>query len=210
MRQIGFITTIFLTVLTLSTLHGGTVLFDSFTGSGTYVGGRGVCEPASGCGGYQAVAVSFQPSVTDKLQSLELALAGGGVDGHITIDLANDSSGSPGSTFLESFSYDVTSITPTLVTFTSILQPLLSSGTTYWVEIFPTQSTTGIGWEFDNTNSSGPDIMSAMGGAWTVQAQLFTPSLEVTGVPEPSSFLFAACGFLALILMPRLRNACQR
>jgi hypothetical protein len=199
--------------LAVSPLNAGPILFDSFTGSGTYYGGRGVCEPASGCGGYQAVAVSFTPSITDDLASLELALeVGEGVDGNITVDLVNSSSGAPGSTVLESFTYDVTNTTPMVVMFNSILNPSLSSGTTYWVEVFPNDSNTGVGWEFDNEDTLGPDVMSTTGGSWTVDSGQYEPSLEVTGVatPEPSTVLLAGLGLLSLYLVARIRRSHPR
>jgi hypothetical protein len=201
MGRFAFLAGVFLGALAIPRLYAGPVLFDSFTGSGTYVGGRGVSEPASMCGGYQAVAVSFTPLMTDDLASLDLALVSGGVDGSITVDLVNDFSGAPGTTVLESFTDDVTNITPAIVTFNSIVHPSLSIGTTYWVEVFPNDPDTSVGWEFDSTNFAGPEVMSAIGGSWTVDSQQFAPSLEVVGVtPEASTYGFTLFGLGVLVL----------
>jgi hypothetical protein len=58
-------------------------------------------------------------------------------DGALTIELANDASGVPGSVIESYFCSITTSTFPLIVTLPSLLQPLLSSGTTYWLEVLP-------------------------------------------------------------------------
>jgi hypothetical protein len=167
-------------ILTLVPLQASSVLYSNFTFSGTYPGGRGICGATSACGFYQAVAVSFDPSATGNVGSIELPLVWSGEgDGALTIDLANDATGAPGSV-MESYSYDITTSTfPLIVTLPSLLQPSLSSGTTYWLEVLPADTNTFAGWEFDNENQAGVDLADVTPGAWTANSSVFTPSFQI-------------------------------
>lgn len=109
----------------------------------------------------------------------------------------------------ESFSANVTTgSTTTILSFTSILQPLLSSGTTYWIEAFPGATTTFVGWQFDSMNYYGVDLQHSAGGAWSPTPGFNTPSLDVVAVsPEPFTGLITGLSLLIFgFLLPGLRR----
>jgi len=126
----------------------------------------------------------------------------------LTFGLYTDSSGAPG-TLLETW-IDVTVPTslPNLTTLTSVLHPLLSSGSTYWFLESNVVGASGrsIGWDANN--------QSIAGGVWTgtspgsvsqINPASPAPAIELdsAAVPEPASWLMVAAGLIGSVYWRR-------
>jgi hypothetical protein len=159
-----------------------------------------------------SVAVQFTPSSTVTFADAVLALGyeSNSTPPEIDVNLTTDIAGRPG-TVLESFATMSEDAFPpsSLVTFTSVLQPILTAGSSYWLVVYAPVTTDGV-WNYNSTNdlasrlddpnfllnnsTGGPD------GPWTPTDGPRT-AFQVDGiavaVPEPGSLtlvgIAAAC-----------------
>lgn len=156
----------------------------------------------------QSVAVAFTPDQDYSLESLGLwmmsndfANAGAPYSVSIRTD-ANDSMTIPGDTILESWDVETAAIgwNPILETVESLLNPVLSAGTTYWVvaesdspafvdAVWVASSQVDPVWN-SIQNSANPN------GEWISGYGHGAPGLVVTGnaVPAPSAIALLALG----------------
>jgi hypothetical protein len=153
-------------------------------------------------------AFAFTATTSGYLSQLNLAISAG--NGNLASDLANisitlnNSANLPG-TALESF-HNVACPGPfgadnPITSLTSIVNPLLQSGNTYWLCVQPALSTADIS---VNENSLGVLARQAQEfspSAWTARGtrSTFAFEVDVSEVPEPSAAALAALGILVLI-----------
>lgn len=193
--------------LTLCSSLGAATLFSDFGPSDAYSGtGWTVSGPSSLANTQQAVAAQFQPSDTAALSTIRVgAFWVSGTDA-VTLDLASDSSGSPGSV-IESFSLTPTS-SLSILTATSLLNPVLSAGTTYWIMMLPGDATTWAAWNENTQGVLGVSFSSDGGSSWAFSSGFAAPVFDVSGsVPEPSTSVLLLSGIGALgFLKRRLRS----
>jgi hypothetical protein len=198
----------FLAILTFGSaeLRAQTTLYSTFGTGQTFGSGGFSVEDNLGW------AVPFQPSVTANLTSVDVALSLQSPDPFpMEVAIADDASGSPGAT-IESFSVTPTS-TPTAESLSSILNPVLTGGTTYWFEVIGQVSEPGVDVGQLYSNNLGltetVDITSTGGASWSVfSAGEPDPAFDVIGaVPEPASIAIAAVG-LAGMSLRRRRKSC--
>jgi hypothetical protein len=150
-------------------------------------------------GGYQAIATPFVSTATGQVQTYSVAVFGNKA---FTLQLFQDDGGMHGAV-LETMT---TSISPYrypnsgLMTITSVGQPNLITGNTYWVGLLPASNSDG-GWMWNNSLRTG--MAYKTGGAassWLLagapnDAQ---PALRVE-VPEPAAIGVFAVSILGLL-----------
>jgi hypothetical protein len=112
----------------------------------------------------------------------------------------------PGSP-IESFSVTGVPSTATILTFDSLLHPLLTVGTRYWVVLTETDLTAGdMEWNWNSQGLTGFSYRNTnTQNAWTVDAGEATPAFDVSGtaVPEPTSLLLLGGGLMSLLGVTR-------
>ena len=149
----------------------------------------------------QGVAVEFDPSVTAKLGQIELPIDLVSGTGSVVVSILAD--GLPG-TVLESWTPDLTT-SISMITLTSVLNPTLSQGTNYWLEV----TTTGneeANWYIATTNVRGAGIL--IDGNWSYSAGSSTPALAILSesAPEPPTSVLTSAGLLAALAAASFRN----
>ncbi len=147
-------------------------------------------------------AMQFTSAASGSLTSIELAMSIISGANSFTVTLNTDSGGLPGA-ILESFTLtDVptlgTSFPPEVLT--SVVQPTLTAGTNYWINISPSDlnSDTWGAWNFNSIGVTG--LIAQNGISFGVQT-LSAFAVNVSAVPEPSSLalgLLGAAGALGL------------
>ena len=146
--------------------------------------------------------VPFVAGSTGNLGSIVAPLAGGVSAASIFhFGLYADASGQPG-TLLEDWNTTLPA-SEALVTLTSFLHPILSSGSSYWFVLAALQDSAV--WYMNGT--------SELGGLWDGVALVplnqdfpanLTPGLQVnSSVPEPAAWILATGGLIAAILLRR-------
>jgi hypothetical protein len=184
----------------LGNVYGGTiVLFNNFGPGNSYGSGAWALG--------HSIAESFTPSNNVTLNSLLLGLdkSTSNSDG-VIVSLRTDGGSNlfPSITILESFTVPGSSLpligttTSSPITENSVLQPSMTAGTLYWIEVTPASTNTSAGWNQNSIGDSGPLWENGFGTSNQVLG-----ALEVTAntVPEPESltlFMFGAVtiGFL--------------
>src|SRR5581483_2439020 len=166
-------------------------------------------------GNSYAQADTFQSDATGPLSSMEIALSCEFVcPNAFTIALTQNASGQPGAV-LESFVV-LGSALGTLgtnnppLTLTSVVHPLLTDGTQYWVEVRADASNSdSIAWNWNSIGDSSPEAISTNNGVtWFVPSGLTPGAYQVNAtVPEPSTIGFILSGGLVLALFFRKRVA---
>jgi hypothetical protein len=190
----------------------GCVAFSSGAASAdTLYGDIGAGFPADSPSDYNTAGTffgtTFTASATGNLGSLEFDAWG--TTSPVTVGLYTSAAGEPG-TLLESWSATVPTgggFPPPAATFlTSVLNPLLSSGSAYWI-VFSQSSGNQITW-FSNDESVAGGIWS--GNTLTTMSNVFatfdTPGIELdsAATPEPASAMLLGLGIGGLILAKKM------
>ncbi|MGH9353640.1 MAG: PEP-CTERM sorting domain-containing protein [Terriglobia bacterium] len=135
-------------------------------------------------------------------------------DGLLTFGLYSDSSGTPG-TLLESWSsvtVPTNFSTFSLTTLTSVVNPLLSSGDTYWFlsSTVPSDGPRSLGWESNNQSIAGglwagssPTGLSQVNPASPAPAIELDSATSTSTTPEPASWLMVAAGLIGSLYWRR-------
>jgi hypothetical protein len=166
------------------------------------------------------VAVSFVPSTTGSLDQVTVALEA--PDEPYTVNVTSNldwtfagGTDGPGPA-LETFNATGDSA-PQLLTFSSVLHPVLTAGTKYWVEVqtTPAWNTNGMGvgtWFNNDQNITGEVSKYTMFCEFLcapTTTDTIAPAVEVTGfaVPEPGMLVPVLIAGLAIGLGTLKRNA---
>lgn len=187
---------------------------DSFDGFNTYfVGGlNSSTGSVFGVGAAQAMAFTVAPGADVTFTEAELALWNTEGSNELTVQLATDLGGLPG-TILESIQVTVPG-SATLVSALSTALPVLTAGSTYW--IIATTDLLGnsdFGWFFtdppassliafqtdDGFGPSGWSSFTDTGAAFRVSG------VSLAAVPEPSALVLAGLGLPAALVFLRRR-----
>lgn len=165
----------------------------------------------------QSVAIAFTPTADYTLDQISLWLMSNDFNAPgatFTLSLQTDASGPSGSV-LESWDTATSAVgwVPALDTVTSVLHPVLSAGSTYWIVAESTEEFEDPVWVIapgDGVNTyvmANNDFLS--GSGWQVNWQSWTPGgtiVSATPVPEPAMLVLALLG-LPLTLAAAKRRA---
>jgi hypothetical protein len=163
-----------------------------------------------------AEADTFTPTVTSGFSSISIALScysASACPNQFTVDLDADNGGVPGTT-IESFTVAGTSLgvlginnAPTVLN--SVLHPVLTNGTAYWITVLAPFSDSVV-WNWNSTSDPSNEAISTDNGStWT--APFSTPgaysvsSQTVVTTPEPSTLWLVALTTLGLLCVRRQR-----
>jgi len=162
-----------------------------------------------------AEGVSFKPAVTETLGSISLALSCFfSCPDDFTVDLTADAGAQPGAV-IESFTLSGAALgslgsNNPPVTAKSVLFPLLTAGTAYWITT-SSPLDNSITWNFNSTGDTSPEAISTDAGATWFSPSGFTPgALEVDSAPEPGAGLLLGSIVAALFLRKRLSGLAAR
>lgn len=201
--SIGFFVAVCLLVLALSTPANGDVVYSTFgSGQSHLAFGYAVGTPSGGQP--EENATPFMPSSNYTLDLINFAAYYISGLNHLTVNLAADVSGVPG-TILESWSVDIDG-SPAIYTVTSSVHPLLGDSNKYWVWLTANDLTNSdLAWNLNDQGHTG-EFAFRIGYQpnWiTVTDSL--PAFDVTGtpVPEPSTILLLVSGLIGLAVYGR-------
>jgi len=138
---------------------------------------------------------------------------------NFTVALTANNGGQPGAT-IESFtvsgaSLGITGANNALVNLSSVLHPVLSNGTRYWITVVADLNDI-IAWNLNSTGDSSAEANSQDGGSTWFSPSGFTPgAFEVDGTsntnaPEPGTAALLVSGGLLLGLFRRVRSRQSR
>jgi hypothetical protein len=182
------------------------ILFNDYGPGYTYIIGTGwtIGGPTSPVGSFET-ASEFTPVTTGVVTSVAFGDSLVTGTNTVTMSIAADKGGTPGA-ILGSFTFDnqmgnFGSQHPPL-TAISVVQPLLTAGTNYFLLASTSGSDIWAAWNSNNQGVSGTQLSSQNGGtSWTTHSNVTLGAFEIFGsssvaAPEPSSAL--AVGFAAL------------
>jgi hypothetical protein len=191
------------------------VIFSNLGPGNSYNGGAGRSLGDPGDGDYVTLGNAFTVGATSmNLSAIDVAAGLLRGTNQLTIDLDADSGGSPGAV-IESFTIKnampvfTTVSMDNLVTATSVLHPLLTAGTQYWVVLsVPDDGSTWAAWNLNSTGDTGPVVIShdgVMGDPQTITRG----AMEILGqssVPEPSTLVMLGTSGVVLLAFGRGRR----
>lgn len=142
-----------------------------------------------------STAASFTPAFDSILTGVDFAAYLASGPDQLTVYLT--SGALPGAP-IESFSVSVPSYPGSVLTLTSVLQPELFAGTTYWIVLEANDPVNSlIGW-YGNSIGATPGFLQRFGaGSWFLPG--FEPpvfDVQGTSIPEPSTFLLVSVSLL--------------
>jgi hypothetical protein len=198
-------------VTLFSNLGGGSPSYDITQANTVGDDFSGSCAGGADC--WVGQGVSFVASATANLSDIQIALSyafdGFVPSSNVQVSLRSNSSG-PGAV-LESFNILPAALgllgnNNPLLSLTSVANPLLTLGTTYWVTVNSLSALDIVGWNLNNIGNANPTATSLNGGATWLAPSNDTPgALRVNGttadvnpaVPEPTTLVLLGGGVLA-------------
>ena len=140
---------------------------------------------------------SFTPSADYTLDSITVAFSYFSGTNAFDLWLMSDSAGVPGA-IIETFGFTNVPGSGTLLTAASVLNPVLSAGTPYWL-IASAQGDGALGWHRNNTGDQTLALRANDGIFFVADAEV-APAFQVEGtplgaaVPEPASLTLLGVG----------------
>lgn len=197
---------VWLLLFIASEARADTIVFSNFGPGMTFNQTQGLSVTASNLFG-DIPAHAFTPSQTVTFSSAQLAMLLVAEPNHFQVLLMTSSGGLPGN-IIET----ITVTMPTsagIVTATSALHPVLTSGTQYWLAVFaPEPNTFGI-WNLALNDFLTPQALgfTSPTGPWVV-SNLNRSAFQINGepVPEPSTMLLLGTGLATLGTAVRKRR----
>ena len=169
-------------------------------------------------GNNYAEGESFTPAANANFGSVSVAMGcnvGCPVAANFTISLTSDSGDSPGaaieSFIFTSFTLGATGLNNAPIIATSVLKPLLTSGTQYWITVASSIAYSST-WNWNSTGDTADQAISVDGGAsWFSPSGLTPGAFEVDSAatattPEPGTSLLLGAGLLGVGLFFRSRS----
>lgn len=201
-------------VLACSACVQGAVIYTNFGAGDSYSDSHpwSVGFPPSPAGSELRVAVPFLVTGNYSLTSVRAAPALYASPNNFTVSVNADNGGIPGQV-VETFSKTTFAEPFAITTFNSSLNPLLTSGSTYWVVMSAVATPSWAGWISNNQGLVGAWVAYTDNQfTWTLynaEGQ-YTPVFEVNGnlangVPEPSAIALTALGVAGLLIRRRGR-----
>jgi hypothetical protein len=196
------------------------IIFDNFEPGDKYIteSGRAVGF-ASPIGVFEVATAFTVAGGSFTLDQITLAVSLQGGLNLLDVAIAASDGGLPGAV-LETFHFDgamgpLGSDNPPLVA-GSVLHPLLTEGSQYWVIASASGATTAV-WNFNSTGGTGPTATREDGGVWSLDdVQPLQGALRVSGtpaagpdppaVPGPSSLALLVAGAVSLCARGRARR----
>jgi hypothetical protein len=200
-----FVVGVVLAVGASAPAQAGSVLFTNLGAGDSYNGSDGWTLGSPDPNDYLTVGSAFTAGATAALGTIEVAAGIVRGTNLLTISLDADSGGAPGAV-IESFTLNNampafgTVSSGSLVTATSVLHPLLTAGTQYWVVLnTPNDGTTWAAWNLNTIGDSGP-FFQTDNGSPPFPGPNTRGAMRITGqaVPEPSSMALAGTALLMI------------
>jgi hypothetical protein len=195
------------------------VIFTNFGAGHSYdtTGGNPIGNAFDGSN--YAEGDTFTPAASATFGSVQVALScsfGCPAAENFTIAVSSDAGGGPGA-LIESFNFPATTLGPlgtnnVPVTAASILKPLLTAGTPYWITVTSSLSYS-IAWNWNLTGDTADQAISIDGGSsWFSPSGLTPGAFEVNSattspVPEPNAGLMISGGLLIGLRCRRSKTA---
>jgi hypothetical protein len=145
----------------------------------------GASTPDCGATVTRYIAAPFTPSSSFTVSGLSLLLGYVGGTNGVVINLMSNSAGVPG-TVLESWSASNLASGPNTISVSSKLNPTLSAGQTYWVEVTPAAADTTAFW-YTNNLSLGGGVTDISGAGWTALSGYAGQTLPAFSVSSTAS-----------------------
>jgi hypothetical protein len=190
-------------------IASASILFTNFGPGQSYDTSSGNIVGNGFDGNNYAQGDTFVARETQRLLSMSLALSCFfGCPADFAISLNADTSGVPGTT-LESINVSggtlgVFGNNNPPVHVMSVLNPLLTVGTRYWVTV-SSPIDNSIEWNFNSTGDPSDEAISTDGAAtWFSPSGLTPGALEVDATPEPGSLLLVGSFLSGLVLRKRV------
>jgi hypothetical protein len=223
-RLHSFCITLLLTLLCMvSGAAQATAIFSNFgagnsyqTGTGLFVGDGNLDASAN-----YAQASTFVASTSAKVGSIVIALGdfGFGQGAPITVSLLVSGVNKPGSTALENFIIGANTLgtfgnNNSPLTLTSVLHPLLTVGTQYWLSV-STSLANLVVWNFSDTDFLSYNAVSQSldgGTTWddpfgSTRGVFQINTFATVAVPEPATLILVAGGILGFAGLRRRRQS---
>lgn len=206
-------TLVIVVVLALATegaARADAVVFSNFGPGMTFDINHGYTIAGSATNTAQVVANSFTVAGNVNFTTAQLALGLVSGPNMLQVLLVTDAGGVPGS-IIETMNVNIGPFgLDSVVTATSILNPLLTSGTTYWLMAFTPSANTLAGWNFSLIDTSPPspyfasNQIASTTGPWVFGSGPRSAfQINGTPVPEPATILSLGAGIMAIVFRRR-------
>lgn len=160
------------------------------------------------------IALDFIPTGTYGLDSITVAMCIGNQSvsvNEVALSICSDAGGQPGAV-LESWTipvpieYGFGFIYNPPLSANSVLNPLLTSGTRYWLLAEAATDESVLEWNLSSPTDVGSLSFRMNGGAWTTY-ETERSAFQVNGsdIPEPTTLALLGCGILVLLFFSRRR-----
>jgi len=127
------------------------------------------------------------------LDTIELAVSLRSGPNKLDVWLMGDIAGKPG-IIIEAFSFTPTGQNTSLLVGDSILQPVLSPGTEYWLVASASSTDTEADWMKSSPTVMGTTAQKQSTGPWTVSPNEILGAFRVSGTPIPAPGVFVLGG----------------